>query len=160
MRPARRRITKATDESLFVEAGAGSGKTKSLVDRICQLVLHDEVPLTSVAAVTFTEKAGAELRDRLRAEFEKRRRAAPEDERDLADAALDDLDTAAIGTLHSFAQRLLAAYPIQAGLPPLVEVLDEVASSVAFEERWASCVSGCWTTTSWHRRCSSRWPPT
>lgn len=134
---ARRRITKATDESLFVEAGAGSGKTKSLVDRICQLVLHDEVPLTSVAAVTFTEKAGAELRDRLRAEFEKRRRAASEDERDLADAALDDLDTAAIGTLHSFAQRLLAAYPIQAGLPPLVEVLDEVASSVAFEERWA-----------------------
>ena len=67
---ARDRIETDTGATLFVEAGAGSGKTKSLVDRVSTLVLRDGVPLREIAAVTFTEKAGAELRDRLRAEFE------------------------------------------------------------------------------------------
>ena len=67
---ARERIRTATGTTLFVEAGAGSGKTRSLVERITRLVLTDGVPLDSVAAVTFTEKAGAELRDRLRARLE------------------------------------------------------------------------------------------
>jgi ATP-dependent exoDNAse (exonuclease V) beta subunit len=131
---AREQIRSDTSETLFVEAGAGSGKTHALVDRVTTLVLRDGVPLSTIAAVTFTEKAGAELRDRLRVEFEKARKGP---DRRLADEALDDLDSASIGTLHSFAQQLLLAHPIEAGLPPLIEVLDEVGSSVAFEERWA-----------------------
>ncbi|TDW79359.1 exodeoxyribonuclease V subunit beta [Kribbella sp. VKM Ac-2566] len=131
---ARDRIRSDTDTTLFVEAGAGSGKTHALVERVRTLVLRDGVPLRSIAAVTFTEKAGAELRDRLRVEFEKARKT---EDRQLADAALDDLDSASIGTLHAFAQQILLAHPIEAGLPPLIDVLDEVGSSVAFEERWA-----------------------
>ncbi|WP_370614328.1 UvrD-helicase domain-containing protein [Mumia sp. Pv 4-285] len=138
---ARHRITTETHRNLFVEAGAGSGKTRALVDRVTSLVLDgaDPVPLRHIAAVTFTEKAGAELRDRLRANFEKARRDATTPGRAArATEALEDLDSAAIGTLHAFAQRILARHPIEAGLPPLIEVLDEVASSVAFEERWAA----------------------
>ncbi|WP_427891572.1 UvrD-helicase domain-containing protein [Kribbella sp. GL6] len=131
---ARDRIRLDTDATLFVEAGAGSGKTHALVERVRTLVLRDGVPLRTIAAVTFTEKAGAELRDRLRVEFERARRT---DVGSLADAALDDLDSASIGTLHAFAQQILLAHPIEAGLPPLIDVLDEVGSSVAFEERWA-----------------------
>jgi ATP-dependent exoDNAse (exonuclease V) beta subunit len=116
--------------TLFVEAGAGSGKTTALVDRITRLVLTDGIPLRSIAAVTFTEKAGAELRDRQRAALE-------DDGSDPALEALDDLDGAAIGTLHSFAQRILGEHPIEAGIPPQLEVADELSSSVAFEERWA-----------------------
>ena len=67
---ARRIIREDTHRTLFVEAGAGSGKTTCLVDRITRLVLTDGVPMRSIAAVTFTEKAGAELRDRLRAQLE------------------------------------------------------------------------------------------
>ena len=149
---ARERIKTDTAATLFVDAGAGSGKTRSLVDRVRTLVLEDRVPLREIAAVTFTEKAGAELRDRLRDTFEsvyrterRARREAdgaadepPPDSRErLAADALDDLDGAAIGTLHSFAQRILTTHPIEAGLPPLVEVLDEVASSVAFDARWS-----------------------
>ena len=135
---ARDRIRESTDATLFVNAGAGSGKTTALVDRIATLVLVDGVPLHAIAAVTFTEKAGAELRDRLRTRFEKARRAAKADDaRARVDEALDDLDAAAIGTLHAFAQRILMEHPIEAGLPPLLEVLDEVGSSVAFEDRWA-----------------------
>ena len=131
---AREQIRSDTSSTLFVEAGAGSGKTHALVDRVTTLVLRDEVPLSTIAAVTFTEKAGAELRDRLRVEFEKARKGSF---RSLADEALDDLDSASIGTLHSFARQLLLAHPIEAGLPPLIDVLDEVGSSVAFEERWS-----------------------
>jgi ATP-dependent helicase/nuclease subunit A len=137
---ARDRIRTQTGTTLFVNAGAGSGKTSALVDRVLTLVLNDGIRLANVAAVTFTEKAGAELRDRLRGEFEQRWRAGGL-ERELAAQALDDLDGAAIGTLHSFAQRILAEHPIEAGLPPIIEVLDEVGSSVAFDERWAEVQS-------------------
>ncbi|MBA2774610.1 MAG: UvrD-helicase domain-containing protein, partial [Nocardioidaceae bacterium] len=135
--PARDRIRHKTGSTLFVDAGAGSGKTKSLIDRVTTLVLVDGVSLRNVAAVTFTEKAGAELRDRLRANFEKVWQTEAGERRYRAAAALDDLDGAAIGTLHSFAQRILTTHPIEAGLPPLLEVLDEVGSSVAFDARWS-----------------------
>lgn len=141
--PARERIRDDTGSTLFVDAGAGSGKTKSLLDRVTTLVLVDGVSLRNIAAVTFTDKAGAELRDRLRAEFEKvwkggsKERPSSEEDKDRAATALDDLDGAAIGTLHSFAQRILTMHPIEAGLPPLLEVLDEVGSSVAFDARWS-----------------------
>lgn len=137
---ARERITSETSATLFVDAGAGSGKTKSLVDRLVSIVVRDGIPLTGVAAVTFTEKAAAELRDRLRGKFESLTRD-PELSaagRERADAALDDIDAAAVGTLHSFARRVLSAYPIEAGLPPIIEVLDEVGSQVAFEDRWTA----------------------
>jgi len=139
---ARAQITGQLDRTLFVDAGAGSGKTRSLVDRVVAVVLHPDsaVPLRQVAAVTFTEKAGAELRDRLRAAFEDALTGAdPGSARaSRAAGALEDLDAAAIGTLHSFAERILGEHPVEAGLPPLIEVLDEVASSVAFDERWAA----------------------
>jgi ATP-dependent helicase/nuclease subunit A len=134
----RARIRADTAETLFVNAGAGSGKTTALIDRVTKLVLVDKVPLANIAAVTFTERAGAELRDRLRARFETTWRDDHDDEeKQAAQEALDDLDSAAIGTLHAFAQRLLLEHPIEARLPPLIEVLDEVGSSVAFEDRWS-----------------------
>jgi len=135
---ARRSIREDTDRTLFVEAGAGSGKTTMLVQRVQQLTLWDGIPMSEIAAVTFTERAGAELRDRLRARLENAAGYGTDElRRTLAEAALDELDTAAIGTLHSFARRILSEHPIEAGIPPLVEVLDEVGSSVAFEGRWS-----------------------
>jgi ATP-dependent helicase/nuclease subunit A len=136
---ARDRIAHDLDTTLFVEAGAGSGKTKSLVERVLSIVASGTAELRSIAAITFTEKAGAELRDRLRRELQERAGADtdPEVQRRCRDA-LDQLDSAAIGTLHSFAQRILTEHPIEAGLPPQIEVLDEVNSSVEFERRWSA----------------------
>lgn len=138
---ARQQITDRLDRNLFVEAGAGTGKTRSLIDRAVTTVLHPDgaVPLRNLAIVTFTEKAGAELRDRMREALEKVVATEPGTERAAkATEALDDLDGAAIGTLHSFAQRILGEHPVEAGLPPLIEVLDEVASGVAFDNRWVA----------------------
>lgn len=122
----RDRIANDTATSLFVEAGAGSGKTRSLVNRVLTVV-KEGVPIERIAAVTFTEKAGAELRDRLRIRLE----GAVDSEQDpdaraRVERALESLDVAPIGTLHSFAQRILTMFPVQAELPPLLEVLDEV----------------------------------
>ena len=45
-----------------------------------------------------------------------------------------------MSTLHAFAQRLLVEHPIEAGLPPRVDVVDEIQSQVAFDERWTRFV--------------------
>ena len=87
------------------------------------------VPITGIAAITFTEKAAAELRSRTRQRLE----AHPGPD---TDAALARLDHAPIGTLHSFARRILFDFPIEAGLPPGFTVLDELESGLAFEEQW------------------------
>ena len=118
-------------------AGAGSGKTTALVRRVLALVETGAAELGQIAAITFTEKAATELRDRVRAELERALGTdlAPE-AAERYRHALGQLDGAAIGTLHSFAQRILSEHPIEAGLPPRVEVVDEVSSAVAFERRW------------------------
>ena len=96
----------------------------------------------AIAAITFTEKAAAELRDRIRQALERAAEQARQDgETTVAarcDAAMDQLDGAAIGTLHAFAQRILAENPIEVQLPPRVEILDEVTSDVQFEQRWSA----------------------
>jgi ATP-dependent helicase/nuclease subunit A len=127
----RQEIAGRLDRTLFVEAGAGSGKTQSLVDRVVATVLStaQAVLRRHVAAVTFTEKAGAELRDRLRVAFESELVAAePGSDRAIrATGALDDLDAAAIGTLHSFAERILGEHPVEASLPPVDRVAHRAA---------------------------------
>jgi ATP-dependent helicase/nuclease subunit A len=138
-RAARQVIATAVGATLFVEAGAGSGKTSELVERVLALVRAGE-DLGAIAAITFTEKAAAELRDRIRVALH---RAAEDDERDAVERercrrAVDAVDSAAIGTLHAFAQRLLREHPVEAGLPPAIEVMDEIESQVAFEERWSA----------------------
>ena len=131
---ARTRIGSSLAETLFVEAGAGSGKTTALVERIVSTV-RSGLSITEIAAITFTEKAASELRHRIREELG--RAAVGHDPAGRAcRTALDDLDRAAIGTLHSFAQRILSEYPIEAGLPPRIEVLDEIGSQLVFETRW------------------------
>ncbi len=144
--PARDAISTELDATLFVEAGAGTGKTKALVDRVVALVTSDgpdlPVPMAAIAAITFTEKAAAELRDRIRGALQEKADdgATHEIVRARCRTALDDLDGAAICTLHSFAQRILTEFPIEVGLPPRIEVRDDISSRIAFEVRWREFV--------------------
>jgi len=139
--PARASIRTDLDSTLFVEAGAGTGKTAALVDRVVSLVRFD-TPMATIAAITFTEKAAAELRDRIRKQLRDHAddTTQPGVERSRCETALADLDGAAICTLHAFAQRILTEFPIESGLPPRIEVRDEISSRIAFEERWRAFV--------------------
>ncbi|MGQ0432650.1 MAG: UvrD-helicase domain-containing protein [Microthrixaceae bacterium] len=136
---ARDRIRDDLTTTLFVDAGAGSGKTTALVARVVALVASGTVELARLAAITFTEKAGAELRDRVRKDLQLRQAHpdTPPAEAERCRVAVEQLDGAAIGTLHSFAQRILSEHPVEAKLPPRVEVIDEVRSGIAFDRRWA-----------------------
>lgn len=139
---ARETVRNNLSSTLFVEAGAGTGKTTALVDRIFNLVTSpDEAvrrSLSEIAAITFTEAAAAELRERVRLKFEDALRDNPQPElAGLCERALADADIAAIQTLHSFAQRLLSEFPVEVGIPPRVEVIDEVQSQLAFDHRWS-----------------------
>src|SRR4051794_6866600 len=129
---AREEIRTSLDATLFVEAGAGTGKTTALVARIVNLV-RSGVPIRQLAAITFTEAAAAELRDRIRSELERAAKSEPQ----LA-GAVAEVDNAVISTLHAFAQRILMEHPLEARLPPSVEVLDEIQAGLAFEQRGAA----------------------
>jgi ATP-dependent helicase/nuclease subunit A len=133
---ARDRIVTGLDANLFVEAGAGAGKTTSLVGRIRALVAAG-VDITAIAAITFTEKAAADLRVRIRSDLTEALTDPDEvaHHHQYADA-LDRLDHAPIGTLHAFARRILNEFPVAAGLPPGFAVLDELESQLRFDERF------------------------
>ena len=98
-----------------MEAGAGTGKTTMLVDRVVNLVTSGErARMDQIAAITFTEAAAAELRDRLSQAFERRASAEPDGP---AAAAAAGLDASAVTTLHGFARKLLSEHPFAVGLP-------------------------------------------
>ena len=144
---ARTRIRSSHDASLFVEAGAGTGKTRALVDRVVALVAAGQLELRDLAAITFTEAAAAELRDRIRSGLEAvadgRGDPAPTAvEQQRCRAALDQVDEAALTTLHGFAFRILSEHPLEAGLPPGFELLDDITAAIAFEQHWAAFVDG------------------
>ena len=137
--PARDRIVNSHSENLFVDAGAGSGKTKQLVDRIVALVATGYLTsIRSLAAITFTENAATELRTRIREALEDAAAATgrPIEERERCTQALLVLDDAAITTLHGFASRLLADAPMEAGLPPGFRVHDAVRTSIDRDAWW------------------------
>ena len=117
--------------AIVVTAGAGSGKTRSLVGRYLGL-LENGYPIRSLIAITFTDKAAREMRTRIRAEVEKW----------LADFALtptlshrerepvwqdisSGLDAARIGTIHSLCAEILRAHPAEAGIDPHFRMLEE-----------------------------------
>jgi len=134
----RDRVCRQTGTTMFVEAGAGTGKTTALVDRMLELVTGPgAATISSIATITFTDKAAAELRNRVRAKLNERLATTSSGHaRAVLTGALDGLDSAAISTLHGFARRILSEHPIEAGLPPRFEALDQISSDVEFDERW------------------------
>ncbi|MCY4529866.1 MAG: UvrD-helicase domain-containing protein, partial [Chloroflexi bacterium] len=137
--PARDAIVERLDENMVVEAGAGTGKTRSLVDRVVALITTGRASVGGIAAITFTESAAAELRSRIGETLE-RTSSDPsrgEAERERCKRALGDLDQASFQTLHSFASSLLRERPLEAGLPPGFNVRDGIEAEVAFEKEWA-----------------------
>jgi ATP-dependent exoDNAse (exonuclease V) beta subunit len=131
--PEQQAAIETRDADVFCEAGAGTGKTRVLVDRYCEAVEHDEAGIESILAFTFTERAAAELRTRIRRELAQRATAARErGDRDLGARlarASRETERAWVMTIHGFCRRLLAMHPAAAGIDPRFRVLDETEAT-------------------------------
>ncbi len=137
------RTTAVTDveRSLLVEASAGTGKTKTLIDRILQLVLEAGEPLSSIAAMTFTEKAAGEMKERLRKRIDEEARDTRDPaRRERAERARRDLDSAEVSTIHSFCSRLLRERPVEARVDPDFATPEEGVARELFEEVFSAWI--------------------
>ena len=131
----RARIRTALDDTLVVEAAAGTGKTTELVARIVELLASGKAAVDQIVAVTFTEKAAGELKLRLRTELEHARVAGDRpDGRVPLEDALARLEEAHVGTIHGFCAELLRERPVEARVDPEFSVLTDGQSERIFDE--------------------------
>jgi ATP-dependent helicase/nuclease subunit A len=153
------------DRNLVVTAGAGTGKTTLLVDRLVHLLMRnlDPLKITEIVALTFTNKAADEMKLRLRHRLqdylavELDRQPATDAEKKakndietlvaLYQLSKDEIDSRArdalrnmersdIGTIHSFAASLLRLYPLEAGVDPQFREDDGAEFERFFDEEW------------------------
>ncbi len=144
------KLSETTFEGLSntaIEAGAGTGKTKKLIDSLAELVLgsasRDPMPIEKIAAVTFTKKAAGEIKERLARRLEEEARlAAGPGRRERCEEALAGIEKAAIETIHGFAARLLRLYPLESGVAPDFKVDDGTYLAELFEEEWPKWLEG------------------
>lgn len=143
---ARRAIREDLDATLVVEAAAGAGKTTELVRRVLALLETGRARLSTVVAVTFTEKAAGEMKLRLRTAIERARlRATDPEVRERLEGAARELEVAHIGTIHGFCADLLRERPVEAGIDPLFTVADEGETRRLYREAfepWFQAVLG------------------
>ena len=118
--------------NVLVMAGAGTGKTSTLVARCLDCLSgRDPASLDELLVVTFTEAAAAEARERIRTALD-RKFYETADEHWAQQLAL--FDTAHIGTLHSFCFKLVRQHFYQLGLDPQLAVLDAGQARLLAEE--------------------------
>ena len=138
---ARRAIREELDRTFIVEAAAGTGKTTELVQRIVAVVESGKGRLSSIYAVTFTEKAAGEMKLRIRTELDRallQRGHVPEVRARLT-LALSELESAKLGTIHALCAELLREHPVEVGVDPSFELADGLEARVLLErafDRW------------------------
>ncbi|ALL11983.1 double-strand break repair helicase AddA [Caulobacter henricii] len=149
--PDPQRIAADPAISAFVTANAGSGKTKTLIDRVARLLLAGSTP-EAILCVTYTKAAAAEMQRRLferlggwsvtadgplRAELSKLvgepeatfDAGALSRARALFARALETPGGLKIQTIHAFCEKLLRRFPLEAGVSPGFVVMDDSAGA-------------------------------
>ena len=122
--PAQKEAITLFGREISVSAGAGSGKTSVLVERFLYAVTQRKVDAERILAITFTEKAAAEMKSRLVEECR---------ERNLGDLRRK-LESAYIGTIHGFCSRILKENPIESGVDPAFQVLSDGEAQILMDQ--------------------------
>ena len=120
--------------NVLVMAGAGTGKTHTLVERCLDRIAREGASLDEILVVTFTEAASAEMKQRLRAALEKNINHQPTTINQFAAEQLALFDAAHIGTLHGFCFKLVREHFYELGLDPQPAVLDDGEARLLADE--------------------------
>ena len=120
---------------MAISAGAGSGKTRVLVERYIKVIIEGLAETEEILTITFTKKAAAELKLRIRERLSEIQIEQPETEKGLnAQKALSTIESAPISTIHSFCQSILRNNAVEAGIEPDFQVLESKESSLVYKE--------------------------
>lgn len=143
------------DTNLFVEAGAGSGKTTMLVNRMVAMI-EAGVPVEKICAITFTKNAALEFYERFQAKLidraninntQKTNRAGELDEpndttRSRCLKALENIDLCFMGTIDSFCNMILLEHPTEANIPSDAKLIDNNQTSEIYKQFYIDARSG------------------
>jgi ATP-dependent helicase/nuclease subunit A len=114
---------------VFVSAGAGTGKTAVLIERVVRR-LNEGTPLDHLLVITFTERAADELKRRIRVRLR---------ELGMLDAAAA-VESAWISTIHGFCARVLRTHALEAGIDPSFTVASDTEMQILQSEAFAEAV--------------------
>ncbi|MGE6259153.1 UvrD-helicase domain-containing protein [Heyndrickxia sporothermodurans] len=133
----RKKIEKLLNQNILVEAGAGSGKTTCLVNRMVNLIRTGTFKVNEIVAITFTKKAAEELKTRflIKLENDWRQEINP-DKKQILEHALKEIDDCFLGTVHSFCTKLLRERPIEAGLDHNFIEIDDFDDMNLAKQAW------------------------
>ncbi len=134
----KREYIKTARDNLFVEAGAGAGKTTMLSDRIVNQIADGE-PMRSFVVITFTKAAAQELLERITMTMRKRMEMAQGHDLEVLQDAMQRIDELHVSTIHSFCRTILMEYAFEAGFvldPDMLEEEKESARMYAFFNEW------------------------
>lgn len=141
-RPATARQREAIgshDRSMVVTAGAGTGKTYVLVEKYLNLVENEGLRPYEILAMTFTDKAAAEMKERVRETVERRIESDPAS--NFWNEVADEIIIAPIMTFHSFCSQILREFAIEANLDPGFLILDEKSAGAIRKEAYDQVLS-------------------
>ena len=134
---ARKLIISDIASNLFVEAGAGSGKTMMLVERMVAMV-EKGLPVEKICTITFTKAAANEFYERFQKRLIERSKVPErfegsdhelpkptEESAERCRKALANIDLCFMGTIDSFCNMILSEHPTDAGIPSDAKLIDE-----------------------------------
>lgn len=125
--PAQRAAVEMTDQSIVLSAGAGSGKTRVLVQRYVHILRERLASVEQILAITFTNKAAGEMKERIQKEVMKElHRASSVEEKEFWRGVKEELNQAQVSTFHSFCGQILRQDPLAARIDPYFHTLEEL----------------------------------
>ena len=127
--------TELLDKNIFLSAGAGSGKTSSLVNRVIALI-RNGIPISSIVAITFTREAAKMFYGRMTGELESMmEKTCDLDEKTRYQIAFEEIDSAFFGTIDSFCRKLLLEHPAEAGITSQLNPLENKRDKKSIVEK-------------------------
>lgn len=139
---ARDRIKTEIDSNFFVEAGAGSGKTYSLVQRMAAMA-EEGRDISKICAITFTKAAANEFYERFHAELAERsaKETDPQKKANLTNA-LQKIDLCFLGTIDAFCGMILSEHPAEAKIPSGAAVMSTEEEAAAYTAAFSEIARG------------------